>query len=318
MRARIRAAAAAMLFVLSLAAIGCSRKGQQEQGKAGLPRVVAVETFLADVAGRAAAGHLSVEALLPVGADPHSYEPAPMDVAKIAGARLVIANGAGLEGFLGTLIRNASADGKADGPSVLEASHGLAGRSAGAGEVVTAHDTGTMDPHFFLDPVLMITYVENIRDAFRAIDGKNAEDYRAAADAYIKELRALDRWIAGRVEGLPQKERLLVTNHESLGYFADRYGFTILGSILPGTSSDASTSARQLAALTERLKRSGVKAIFLETGTSSKLAEQVASEAGIKTVTELYTHSLSDPGGPAATYIDMMRYNTDAIVEGLK
>jgi len=294
-------------LILPLFTCACSRPPRKAAAE-GRPKVLAIENFLADAAAHVAGDRFSVQALLPVGADPHEYEPSPLDVAKVSEASLVIANGAGFEGFLATLVRNASPAGNGGGPVILEASAGLVGRASGAGE---------LDPHFFLDPIHMIRYVENIRDAFSALDAGNTRYFQDNAAAYIAELRALDRWIDSEVGRIPQKERLLVTNHESLGYFADRYGFTILGTILPGTSSAASASARQIALLTERIARSGVKAIFLETGTSARLAEQVASEAGIETVTELYTHSLSAPDGPAPTYIDMMRYNARAIVEGL-
>ncbi len=297
-------------LVLPLFAFACSRPARKPALE-GRPKVLAIENFLADAAGRVAGNKLSVEALLPVGADPHEYEPSPLDVARVSEASLVIANGAGFEGFLATLVRNASPAGKAGGPVILEAAAGLESRAVGAGE------PAAIDPHFFLDPILMIRYVENIRDAFSALDAGNTKYFQDNAALYIAELRELDRFIALEVSRIPPRERLLVTNHESLGYFADRYGFTILGTILPGVSSGASASARQIAELTERITRSGVKAIFLETGASARLAEQVASEAGIKTVTELYTHSLSAPDGPAATYIDMMRFNVKAIVEGL-
>ncbi len=300
-----------VLFASLLTVLACARQGQTGDK----PQVIAVETFLADVAGRVSGGLLSVEALLPIGIDPHGYQPMPRDVARVADAALVIVNGAGFEGFLDELVRNASDSGRGGGPKIVEASAGLAPR---AGNPADGRDHGDIDPHFFMDPVLMIDYARNIADAFSALDAKNAKTYRANADAYAEELRALDRWIAAQVETLPRDKRLLVTNHESLGYFADRYGFTVVGTILPGASSLASASARQLARLTERIKGSGAKAIFLETGASAKLAEQVAAEAGIRTITGLYTHSLSGPEGPAATYIDMMKYDARAIVEGLR
>jgi ABC-type Zn uptake system ZnuABC Zn-binding protein ZnuA len=310
---RAAALAGGILFVSSFLPCACSR---QEKGSAtdGKPMVIAVESFLADVAGKIAGDRLAVEALLPVGADPHEYEPVPRDVARVAGADLLIVNGAGFEGFLDQLLRTVGGQGIADAnagkPKIAEASQGLAGR--------TATRAGEVDPHFFLNPLLMVKYVENIRDEFCLLDATGTAVFRKNADAYIGELVALDRWIAGRVEQIPAKNRKLVTNHESLGYFADRYGLEILGAILPSVSSDASPSARQLAELSRRIKDSGVKAIFLEAGSSSKLAEQVALEAGVKSVTGLYTHSLSEPQGPAPTYIDMMRFDTNAIVEGLR
>jgi ABC-type Zn uptake system ZnuABC Zn-binding protein ZnuA len=313
------------LSILAVIPCACSRAPKPSAQKLK-PRVLAIETFLADVAGRVAGDELAVGALLPVGADPHEYEPTPMDIAKVSDAALVIANGAGFEGFLGTLVRNVSTGGKSGGPKILEASGGLTSRSAREGEAAEAvagqgapvsRAPREPDPHFFLDPLSMIRYVENIRDAFCALDAAGAARFQANAAAYGEELRALDRWISAQVDRIPARDRMLVTNHESLGYFADRYGFTILGTILPSVSSDASPGSRQIVLLTERLKGSGVKAIFLETGAAAVLAEQVAREAGIRTVTALYTHSLSGPAGPAPTYIDMMKFDVKAIVEGL-
>jgi ABC-type Zn uptake system ZnuABC Zn-binding protein ZnuA len=111
---------------------------------------------------------------------------------------------------------------------------------------------------------------------------------------------------------------MLVTNHESLGYFADRYGFTVVGAVIPSVSTDASPTAQQMAALIEQIKATGAPAIFLEAGANPQLAQQVAAETGVKVVTDLYTHSLSAPGGPAPTYIDMMKYNVSQIVAGCR
>jgi ABC-type Zn uptake system ZnuABC Zn-binding protein ZnuA len=110
---------------------------------------------------------------------------------------------------------------------------------------------------------------------------------------------------------------LLVTNHESLGYFADRYGFRIVGTVIPSVSTEASPTARQLVRLVDGLKKSGSRAVFLEVGGNPQLARQVAQEAGIPVVTELYTHSLTDGAGPAPTYLDLMRYDVKTIVDAL-
>ena len=120
------------------------------------------------------------------------------------------------------------------------------------------------------------------------------------------------------MQQVPADRRVLVTNHESLGYLADRYGLRIVGTIVPSVSSGASPSAQQLAGLIDAVKRAGVKAIFLETGANPQLANQLARDAGIKVVTSLYTHSITDASGPAPTYIDMMKYNVKAIVDALK
>jgi len=275
-------------------------------------KVMAVETFLTDMAQNVAGNRLTVSALLPYGVDPHSYEPTPGDVAEVADSDALIVNGAGLETFLDKLLQSAGGKRK-----IIEAAAGLTSRETREGELVDdKHHEG--DPHFWLDPNNVIKYVENIRDGLSQVDPIGAMAYAANAEAYIAQLRELDAWIAGQVKQVPENRRLLVTNHESLGYFADRYGLRIIGTIVPSVSTGASPSAQQLARLVDRIKETGVSAIFLETGTNPQLAQQVAKETGIKVVTGLYTHSTTEPGGPAPTYIEMMKYNTRAIVDALK
>ena len=293
-----------------------------EKGTAKLPlKVIAVETFLADIAQNVAGDRLKVDALLPEGVDPHSYEPTPRDVTRVAESRVLIVNGGGVEEFLDRLLKNAGGERK-----IVDASMGLTSRRPKDGEpaemeepdhVETGHHHEG-DPHFWLAPGNIPAYVENIRRGLTEADPDGAAAYAAGAAAYTARIEDLDRWIAGQVEQIPADRRLLVTNHESLGYFADRYGFKIIGTIVPGTSTEAAPSARQMAKLVDEIKATGAGAIFLETGTNPGLARQVARETGIKVVTELYTHSTTGPGGPAPTYIDMMKYNTSAIVEALK
>ncbi len=263
-------------------------------------RVVAVETFLADIAQNVAGERLQVQSLLPPGVEPHDYEPTPRDIARIAECNVLIVNGAGLEGFLERLLE--SAGGQAH---VIVASAGLA-------------TPDTADPHFWLDPNYVVRYVENIRDGLSQADPEGRALYARNAEAYIAQLRSLDRWIAGQVQEIPPGRRLLVTDHQVLGYFAGRYGLRIIGTIVPGTSPEAAPSAQHLAQLVEDIRASGAPAIFLEVGENPQLAQQIAAEAGIRVVSGLYTHSLSGPDGPASTYIEMMRHNTRLIVEALK
>ena len=160
--------------------------------------------------------------------------------------------------------------------------------------------------------------MENIRDALQKIDPVAAVYYGANADKYIQQLIALDQAIRAQISTIPENRRLIVTNHESFGYFADRYGFKVIGTIIPSVSTGAAPSAQQLAQLIDQIKATGASAIFLETGTNPQLAQQIASETGINVVTDLYSHSISDPRGPAPTYIDMIQANVLAIVKALK
>lgn len=429
-------------------------------------KVLAAQSFLADIAQNVAGDRLTVEALIPLGVDPHIFEPTPADVRKVADSNVLIVNGAGFEEFLASLLENAGGE-----RLIIEASKGLTSRTAREGEVavmspeeltdalcveaadlflaaeettagadrtsavelgmhkeedhdhahdhdhehehggmfwqvaltrqadgtyagflkwdaeggeiavatsggalvvtsiaanqaVEAEETLTLacsgltqamimdvekgeyllalsgfrepkatlmistpgghhhhdegDPHFWLDPTKVVTYVANIRDGLISVDPAGAEVYRANAEQYIAQLNELDRFIAGEVAKIPEANRKLVTNHESFGYFADRYGFRIIGTIVPGVSTGASPSAQQLARLTDRVRETGAKVIFLETGANPQLAEQLARETGIGVVSDLYTHSLSDADGPAPTYLDMMRYNVKQIVEALQ
>lgn len=305
-----------ILFALAVCVAGTACAPQPTPVPQATLKVLATESFLADVAQNVAGKRLKVDTLIPSGVDPHTFEPTPADVRRVADSRVLIANGAGLEEFLDKLLANAGGT-----RLVIEASAGLKSREAKHDEKVetgTGHHHHEADPHFWLDPNHVIKYVENIRDGLSQADPAGAATYKANADAYIAQLKELDKWIAEQVKALPPERRLLVTNHESFGYFADRYGFEIVGTIMPSVSTEASPSAQQLAALINQIKTAKVKAIFLETGTNPQLAKQIAQETGVKVVMELYTHSLTDAKGPAPTYLAMMKYNTQTIVDALK
>lgn len=275
--------------------------------------VLATSTLLADVAQQVAGNRLRVTSLLPAGVDPHSFEATPGDVIQVARSQVLIVNGAGLEEFLERVLQNAGGSRR-----VIVASAGLTPRTPQADELSEPDEHPEGDPHFWLDPNLVVRYVENIRDGLSQADPAGAAIYAANANAYIARLRELDRWIAEQVQAIPEKDRLLVTNHESFGYFADRYGFRIVGTIIPSVSTGASPSAQQLAQLIDHIKATGAKAIFLETGSNPQLAQQVARETGVKVVTDLHTHALTDANGPAPTYLDLMRHNTRTIVSALR
>jgi ABC-type Zn uptake system ZnuABC Zn-binding protein ZnuA len=284
-------------------------------------KVLAVETFLAEIAQNVAGDRLKVESLVPQGVDPHAFEPTPQDVAKIAESQVLILNGAGFEAWAAETLENAGGE-----RQVIEASAGLTSREAREGEDAASivernseeehHREG--DPHFWLDPLNVVKYVENIRDGLITADPEGKDIYTQNAAAYITQLNELDAWIKEQVSTIPEEHRLLVTNHESFGYFADRYGFQIIGTVIPSVSTGASVSAQELAKLVDQIRTSGVIAIFLETGSNPQLAEQIAQETGVKVVSDLYTHSITEPGGKAPSFIDMMKYNVQAIVEALK
>ena len=178
------------------------------------------------------------------------------------------------------------------------------------------HDHGEFDPHVWMDPTLVAAWTEEIAEALAEVDPDHATGYAERADALAGELQALDAWVRDRVDAIPRDRRILVTDHDVFGYFADRYGFTVLDSIIPGFSTVSEPSARHLAGLREAIADHGVPAIFVGLTVSSQAAQVVADDLGIEVVS-VYTGSLSEPDGPAATYQDFIRTNVDRIVAAL-
>lgn len=310
-----------LLFVTLLGS-ACQPAPPSAQPASAALRVLAVETFLADMAQQVAGDRLQVESLIPLGLDPHAFEPAPQDVARIADSQVLIFNGAGFEEWLDEVLQNAGGQ-----RVTIDASAGLEMRKPQPGEEqlhgeeeeapAEKEDVHEGDPHFWLDPLSVVRYVENIRDGLSAADPAGEDVYAQNAAAYIAELQDLHAWIEAQAAQIPPERRVLVTNHKSFGYFADRYGFTIVGAVIPSASTSASPSARQLAELVEHIRESGAPAIFLESGANPRLAEQVALESGARVITGLLSHSVTAADGPAPTYLTMMRYNVTTIVDAL-
>jgi ABC-type Zn uptake system ZnuABC Zn-binding protein ZnuA len=297
------------LSILTLALTACGEQPtSRETPGTTAPVILASTTFLADFARNVAGENVTVESLLSPGADPHEYQAVPSDVQKIAESTVVIVNGLNYDQFMQPLLKNASGT-----RLLVTASDGLEARQMQeeTGETVT-------DPHMWMAPPRVIKYVENIRDGLTEADPTGADIYKANADAYISQLGELDAWIKEQVAQIPQERRLLVTNHDSLGYFTEQYGFTVIGTIVPGVSSEAAPSAQQVAALIDEIKSTGAPAAFLNISDNPQLADQIAAEADIMVVTDLYIETLSPADGPAATYIDMMKHNVTQIVNALK
>ena len=294
-----------IITLTALASLFLTGCGSAPKSSDGRLKALTSTTFLADITRNIAGDRISVDSLLPVGADPHAYQAAPSDVAKIAESDLLILNGLEYEHFIEPLLENAG-----DERLIIEATAGLSPRKDAGSE----HG---VDPHMWLDPNLVVTYVENIRDGLIQVDVEGTQIYKANADAYITQLKDLDKWIVEQVNTIPAERRLLVTNHEAVGYFAERYGFEVAGAVIPSLSTDAGTSAKELAALIEVIKTSGAPAIFLGEVESPDLANQIAAETDVKVVDNLHLESLT-VGAPAATYIDMIKHNVNQIVEALK
>ena len=272
-------------------------------------RAVATTTIVGDVVRAVAGDNIELRVLAPLGADPHTYEPTPKDVAAVADADLVFVNGAGLELFLESVLRNAGGDAE-----VVVLSEGIKLRKL---ENEHEGEEGGLDPHVWFDPSNVMVWTRNVEQTLIRLDPANRETYAARAQAYQTELATLDTWIQEQVGQIAEADRGLVADHDALGYFADRYGFRIVGSVIAGFSTLAEPSAQELAKLQNAVRDTGVKAIFVGSTASPSLSQRVAEDAGVA-VRFLYTGSLSLADGPATTYLEFMRYNVSQIVEALK
>ena len=179
------------------------------------------------------------------------------------------------------------------------------------------HGHGALDPHFWFDPQRVEQAINSIAAQLSTADPAGQTFYRDNAAAYTRELQDLDAWIQQQVDTLPEDRRLLVTSHDSFQYFAKRYGFEIVGAVMPVTA-DVEPTAQELTELIETIEHEGVPAVFAEKSHSDRLARRVAEETGATLIGGLYTGSLGEPGSEAGTYLDFMRYNVQTIVEALQ
>ena len=310
-------------------------------------QVVASTNIIADVVAQVGGDQIDLVGLIPVGADPHSFEPRPQDLVALNEAHVIFVNGLGLEEPLEPLLENLDGDGVVvsvntgvetrqlgdeetdhaheegdhadEGEHTDEAEHAEEETHAEAGDHADAehaHAHGDIDPHTWFSIDAVTKWVDNVETALSALDPANAATYADNAAAYRAELAALDAELADQLAVLPVEQRKLVTDHDSLGYLADAYDFEVVGTVIPSLSTLAAPSAAQLALLQEQIREEDAKAVFVGTTVNPNLAEQLAADTGIAVV-PIYTGSLSDPDGPAGSYVEFMRYAVAAIVEAL-
>lgn len=286
-------------------------------GNGGL-HLVATHSILGDVVGAIGGEYIELTVLIPADTDPHAFEAAPQDAARISEADLVFINGLDLEEFMQPLLDDAGEHGAvvsvSDGIETIE----FAGEEEHEGEEHEgeAHEHGA-DPHVWMNPQNVKIWVENITEALIDEDPEHAQQYRANANSYLQELQTLDEWAFAQVGQIPESDRQLVTDHDSVGYFAEHYGFEIVGALIPSYSTSSEPGAGELAALEEAIAQYNVPAIFVGVSVNPSLAERVAADTGVQLV-PIYTESLSEADGPAGTYLEMMRYDIQAIVDALK
>ncbi|RVD72164.1 MAG: metal ABC transporter substrate-binding protein [Mesorhizobium sp.] len=296
--------AALALSVITFTALGAS------SAFAAPLKVVASFTVIADFAKNVGGDRVSITTIVGPDGDAHVYEPSPADAVAMAGADVVLVNGLHFEGYLQRLV-----DASATKASIVTLTKGVTpidfkpefadadaaeGAATGGGKTVT-------DPHAFQSIANARIYVKNIAEAFCAADSDGCVGYQTNAAAYTKKLDALEGEVKAAIQSIPEEKRVVITSHDAFGYFENEYGLAFLAP--QGISTDSEPSAADVAKLVEQVKQDKAAAIFVENITNPRLIEQIASETGIKVGGTLYSDALSQPDGPASTYIDMMHNN---------
>jgi zinc/manganese transport system substrate-binding protein len=285
-----------------LSAVACGGDGPS----GGRPLVVATHSLLGDLATNVFGDEAEVELVMPAGTDPHEFEPSAAQVAMLSEADLVVANGLEFEAGLTDALDAAAGD----GVPVLELGSAL--------DPLPLEDGAGEDPHWFTDPLRMARAAGLVATAAEDLDGLDPVVVADQAADHAAAIEAADAEIAADLDAVPADQRQLVTNHEVFGYFADRYGFEIVGTLIPSGTTLAEPSSSELADLVAVIEETGVPAVFADTSSSADLAHVLAEETGEDiAVVELFSESLGGEGSGAESYLELIRTNADRIVAAL-
>ena len=275
--------------------------------------VSATNSIIADFVKNIGGTRVTVNTIVPAGADTHSFQPTTAAIRALSSSKVLFANGAGLEPWLPKL------KGTTKVP-VTELTSGLKLRPAPGGHDDHAdHDHhGDADPHAWWDITYATGYARKIAATLGSIDPAGKAAYQRNLNTYTKQLADADAYARKQFATLPASGRNIVTNHDSLHYFAARYGLKIVGTVLPGLSTEREPSARELATLIQAVKKTRARAIFTENTVNTRLAQTLARETGVKVAPPLFTDALAPAGQKGSTFLDALRLNVDTMVNTLK
>lgn len=288
-----------MLSRLTASLLLCLALGSGPALAADTLKAVASFTILADFVREIGGERVEVASLVGPDADAHSFQPSPADARRIKEAKLVVVNGLGFEGWIDRLLRASGST-----APVLVASAGVTPLKGRGGH---DHD---VDPHAWQDVANAKLYVATIRDGLAKADPEGRGTFDANAARYIAQLEGLERDIREAIAAIPPARREVITTHDAFGYFGRTYGLTFTAP--QGVSTDSEATAADVARIIRQVKARKIPAVFLENVSDRRLADRIAAEGGAKIGAKLYSDALSGPGGPAATYLAMMRQNLAA------
>lgn len=277
-------------------------------------KAVASFSILGDLVKQVGGDHVSVDVLVGPGADAHVFQPTPAQARQVAQAQIVFSNGLGFEGWLSRLLTTATYRGiRVIASERIKPIHGEHGTEHNAKSL--EHDE-ELDPHAWQNPRLVMTYVDNIAKGLCVADKAHCDAYHRNAAAYTAQLQQLDAEITAAWAVIPKAQRKVITSHDAFGYYAKAYSVSF--SAPQGVSTDSEASAKGVARLVRQIKREHIKALFVESISDPRLIAQIGRETGVKPAGDLFSDSLSPPDGPAASYLDMMRFNTVALTQAMR
>ena len=301
----------ALLSLLCACGRGASAS-RGEQSQDGRLQVVATVSPITNIVYNIGGDHVNLSGLVPPGTDSHTFELAPSDAVKLAGADLIFINGLHLEE---SALKMAEANLKEGAEIVL-----LGEQSIDPDDYVYdfsfPKEIGIPNPHLWTDPIYALKYAEIVRDRLTARDPGNGDAYLANYEEFAKRIHALDAAIQATTASIPAANRKLFTYHDSFAYFAPRYGYTVLGAVQPSDFSEP--SAQEMAAIIQQLRAGGVPAIFGSEAFPASVLDQIGREAGVSYVNTLSDDVLpGDPGDPEHSYIGMMVQNLKTMAAAL-
>jgi zinc/manganese transport system substrate-binding protein len=294
-------------FITPLAVLALCAAAATSHAADKLP-VLASFSILGDLVRVVGGDRVSVTTLVGPDEDAHVFEPKPLDAKNILQTRLLVTNGLGFEPWAQKLVKSAGYKGRS-----VVASQGIKPRAL-PGEKGRGH--AETDPHAWQDPTKVMVYVRNIAAALGQLDPANASRYQGNSEAYVKELQTLDAWAKEQFAAVPAGKRKVITSHDAFGYFGAHYQVSFLAP--QGISTEAEPSAKEVAQLIRQIQREKIKAVFVENMSNPKLLAQLSKDAGVTMGPELYVDALSAPGGPADTYLKLMRHNVTRLVSGIQ
>ena len=282
-----------VLFIATITIVHAAQK----------PKIVASASIFEDIANHIGGDKIEIASIVPIGGDPHVYEPTPSDAMLVASADLILINGLTFEGWINELIENSGT------------SAGVVLITEGIDPIASPRYKNAYDPHAWMDAKNGEMYASNIARALIKLDPDNKAHYEVNLESYISRLQELDAYIFDAIKTIPEKHRILITSHDAFAYYGKRYGIKL--SAIMGISTDAEAQTSDIIRVSKTIKESGIPAIFIESTINPKLLQQLAKDNKVSIGGELFSDSIGDESTEAHGYIEMLKHNTDVITKAL-